>query len=95
MRDRVRHYFVDLYDDATPSFVLAKKIKNYAEHQESGEWASTDSDYPEVIVVCTSIAGEKRLRKKLLQTATDSLTVFTSVIDTLENDTENTPFTGV
>ena len=94
-RDGVRHYFVDLYDDAVPTFVLAKMMKKYAEHQESGEWDTTGSDYPEVIIVCLSPAGEKRLRKKLQQTAIGDLMVYTATIGALETDSENTPFTEV
>ena len=94
-RDGVRHYFVDLHDDAAPTFVLAKKMKKYAEHQESGEWDTTGSDYPEVIIVCLSPAGEKRLRKKLQQTAIGDLMVYTATIGALETDSENTPFTEV
>ena len=94
-RKSLRHYFVDLHDDAAPTFVLAKKMKKYAEHQESGEWDTTGSDYPEVIIVCLSPAGEKRLRKKLQQTAIGDLMVYTATIGALETDSENTPFTEV
>lgn len=94
-RKPVRHYFVDLYDDATPAFVLAKKIKKYAEHSESGEWESTDSAYPEIIIACTSDKAEQRLRKKLLKGAMNDLTVYTCTIAGLESGDETSPFTVV
>lgn len=91
-RKSVRHYFVDLYDDTTPTFVLVKKIKKYVEHYESGEWESTDSDYPEVIIACTSGKAEQRLRKKLLEATTGDITVYTCTIADLESGNENSPF---
>lgn len=94
-RKTTRHYFVDLYDDATPAFVLVKKIKKYAEHYESGEWESTGSDYPEVIIACTSDRAEQRLRKKLLEGAIGDITVYTCTVTGLETGDENSPFTVV
>ena len=94
-RDGVRHYFVDIYDDATPAFVILKKIKRYAEHHDSGEWDSTDSAYPEVIIACTSDKAEQRLRKKLLATAMGDITVYTCTINSLNSDSEANPFTEV
>ena len=94
-RKTTRHYFVDLYDDTTPAFVLVKKIKKYAEHYESGEWESTGSDYPEAILVCTSHKAEQRLRKKLLESIRADITVYTCTIAGLESGGENSPFTVV
>jgi hypothetical protein len=94
-RDGVRHYFVDIYDDATPAFVILKKIKRYAEHHDSGEWDSTDSAYPEVIIACTSDKAEQRLRKKLLITTTGDITVYTCTINSINSDSETNPFTEV
>ncbi len=94
-RKPVRHYFVDLYDDATPAFVLVKKIKKYSEHYESGEWESTGSDYPEVIVACTSDAAERRLRKKILEGIKGDITVYTCTIAGLESASETNPFTTI
>ncbi len=94
-RKTTRHYFVDLYDDTTPAFVLVKKIKKYAEHYESGEWESTGSDYPEAILVCTSRKAEQRLRKKLLESIRADITVYTCTITELESGGENSPFTVV
>ena len=79
-REPVRHYFVDLYDDNTPAFVMAKKLRQYIDHHESGEWDSTDSAYPEIVIACTSPAAERRVRKKLLplvEGVQGNLTVYT------------------
>lgn len=94
-RKTTRHYFVDLYDNATPAFVLVKKIKKYAEHEESGEWESTGSDYPEVIIACVSPAAEQRLRKKLLEAAMGDISVYTCTINGLESDGQDSPFSKV
>ncbi|KKW02305.1 MAG: hypothetical protein UY35_C0017G0024 [Candidatus Saccharibacteria bacterium GW2011_GWC2_48_9] len=94
-RKTVRHYFVDLYDDAIPTFVLVKKIKKYREHYESGEWEATDSDYPEIIVACANDKAEQRLRRKLLGGTTDDVVVYTCTIAGLESGGENNPFTVV
>ena len=79
-RKPVRHYFVDLYDDNTPAFVMAKKLRQYIDHCESGEWDSTDSAYPEIVIACTSPAAEQRVRKKLspiVEGVQGSLAVYT------------------
>ena len=94
-RKPLRHYFIDLYDDAMPAFVLVKRIKKYIEHHESGEWESTSSDYPEVIVACVSDKAEQRLRKKLLEGAGSDITVYTCTITGLESGSETSPFTVV
>lgn len=94
-RKTLRHYFVDIYDDATPAFVAVKKIKRYAEHHDSGEWESTDSAYPEVIIACTSDKAEQRLRKKLSVTIMGYITVYTCTINSLNPDPETNPFTEV
>ena len=94
-RKTMWHYFVDLYDDATPAFVPVKKIRKYAEHEGSGEWESTDSDYPEVIVACTSDKAEQRLRKKFSESAATNTTVYTCTIMGLETTEVNNPFTLV
>lgn len=94
-RKAIRHYFVDLYDDDTPAFALVKKIKKYVEHYESGEWESTDSDYPEVIIACTSDKAEQRLRKKLLEASTGDIVAYTCTITKLEAADEASPFTLV
>ena len=91
-RARLSHYFVDVYDDVTPAFVLAKKIKKYAEHYESGEWDLTGSTYPEIIIVCTSDEAERRLRKKLLGGAMNDLIVYTCTMTRLESGSESSPF---
>ena len=94
-RKTTRHYFVDLYDDGTPAFVPVKKIKKYAEHEESGAWELTDSDYPEVIIACISDKAEQRLRKKFLESAATDITAYTCTIIGLEAVNEDSPFTLV
>jgi hypothetical protein len=94
-RTPVRHYFVDLFDDEMPVFVPVKKIKKYIEHSASGEWDSTDSDYPEVIIACTSDKSEQRLRKKLLTTNISGITMYTCTVAGLESDDKDSPFTVV
>lgn len=94
-RKPMRHYFIDLYDDTTPAFVLMKKIRKYNGHYESGEWESTGSDYPEVIVACTSGKAEQRLRKKLLGGVRSDVIVYTCTIAGLESGGETSPFTVV
>lgn len=94
-RKTVQHYFVDIYDDTAPAFTVAKKIKQYAEHSESGEWDVTDSVYPEVIIACISDKADKKVRKKLLESATGDVAVYTCTLPTLESTDDTSPFTEV
>lgn len=89
-RKPLRHYFVDVYDGSTPAFVPVKKIKRYIAHSESGEWEMTGSDYPEVVIACTSTAAEQRLRKKLLPVMDEvrgDLTAYTCTVAGLSDIT--------
>lgn len=99
-RKPVRHYFVDLYDDSTPAFAMAKKLKQYIDHYESGEWESTGSDYPEIIIACTSSKAERRLQKKItpvVEGMQGSLTVYTVTEARLLDDsaTSDNPFNKI
>ncbi len=98
-RKPVRHYFVDLYDDNTPAFVMAKRLRQYVNHYESGEWEETSSAYPEIVIACTSPAAEQRVRKKLLPVVESAQGILVTYTVTearlLDNAASSNPFNKI
>lgn len=52
----IRHYFLDLFDDFTPPFVLRKRIRTYLEYAEKPDWdENTDhTPFPKNLFICPS-----------------------------------------
>lgn len=59
-----KHFFLDIYQDHQPIFTVTRKVKQYIEYAESGEWETTGTELPSVLVVCESERLQKQLLKK-------------------------------
>lgn len=59
------HFFLDYFDPATMFFKITRRIKQYVEYYETGEWGVTGSCFPSVVLICANSADQKRLQKKL------------------------------
>jgi hypothetical protein len=67
-RPRDRYFFLNYLDDETPFFVHVRRLQNYVDYVEAGEWEeATSSKLRGVLFVCESISLLKRIRKKLAQ----------------------------
>jgi hypothetical protein len=62
-----RYFFLDIFEDSQPFFVLIRRIKKYLEYAGSGEWARYDEEggLPTILLVVQNKSVHKRLRKRL------------------------------
>ncbi len=55
-KEESQRYFLDVFDPFTPAFVLRKRVKQYIEYADSGEWeANTNGEpLPSILFICPS-----------------------------------------
>jgi hypothetical protein len=85
-KDGWKDYFMDIYEDKEPFFVLVRRIKKYLEYLESGDWGTTDSDFPTILMVCENKSMHKRLRKRIayeLRQSYEEVSFATTMLTTL------------
>lgn len=72
-----KDYFLEYLQNSKPFFTHVRRIKQYSDYFDSGEWeAGTDSSFPKVLLVCDDPVLQKRLLKKssaILAEADDDL----------------------
>lgn len=49
LEDEINEYLVDIFTD-TPYWLIRKRIDQYIEHYEDGDWG--EGDYPKILLVC-------------------------------------------
>lgn len=57
-----RNFFLDIFGDKDPFFIMVRRIKRYLKYAESGDWEETA---PTVLMVVPNKATHKRLRKRI------------------------------
>ncbi|NCC19854.1 hypothetical protein EOM33_02210 [Candidatus Saccharibacteria bacterium] len=57
-----RNFFLDIFEDKDPFFIMVRRIKRYLKYAESGDWEETA---PTVLMVTPNKATHKRLRKRI------------------------------
>lgn len=69
-----RYFFLNIFEDSQPFFVLIRRIKKYLEYAGSGEWARYDEDggLPTILLVVQNKSVHKRLRKRLAKELRES-----------------------
>ena len=76
-------------------FVYIKRIKQYIEHYESGDWeASTKSEYPTVLLICPSVKVEQRIQEEINKILTnmgmdDEIFFYTTTLKAVLNSNVN------
>ncbi len=85
---KVNRYFLDLFEEYTPSFVVRARIKNYLTYSESRRWYEhTNSSVPTILLVLPNERVKKHIywyAKSLLQkTFNDDPALFLAVKDNL------------
>jgi hypothetical protein len=61
-----KRFFLDLFDAAIPAFALNRRIKQYIDYCENGEWDATGSDFPVVLVICETPILQNRIEKRIV-----------------------------
>lgn len=69
-----RYFFLDIFEDNQPFFVLIRRIKKYLDYAGSGEWSRYDEDgeLPTILLVVQNKSVHKRLRKRLAKELRES-----------------------
>lgn len=85
-----RYFFLDIFEDNQPFFVLIRRIKKYLEYAGSGEWARYDEEVglPTILLVVQNKSVHKRLRKRLayeLRESYEELTFATAKLERILN----------
>lgn len=61
-KEETKRYFLDLFDEYTPAFVLRKRVKAYITYATKGKWeAYTNKPFPTILFVCQS----ERIKKHI------------------------------
>jgi hypothetical protein len=66
-----RLFFLEVIDDNQPFFTVVRRIKQYMDYDEGGEWDDTGTSFPTVLFACSSDAVQKRLTKHIGNLDTD------------------------
>lgn len=62
---KTRRYFLDLFDEYTPSWVLRQRVRSYLEYSEKSEWdENTDSTpLPSILFICPNEVTKTHIYK--------------------------------
>ena len=78
--DIEQDFFLEYFQSSKPFFTATRRIKQYIEYADSGEWeAETNSDFPKILLVCDRPSLQSRLLKRaayVLDEADDELKLF-------------------
>lgn len=65
-----KNFFLDIFEDSQPFFVLIRRIKKYLEYAGSGEWP--EEPLPTILIIVENKSVHKRLRKRIAKELRDS-----------------------
>jgi hypothetical protein len=60
-----QHFFLDIFEDSQPFFVLIRRIKKYLDYAGSGDWVTYSDELPTILLVVQYKSVHKRLRKRI------------------------------
>ena len=66
-----KQFFLGVFHDDQPFFASARRIKQYADFADEGEWEVTDTDLPTVLLICESASLQKLLQKRIARSDSD------------------------
>lgn len=61
--DRLRRFFFDVVSKGTPPSAINRRLVNYMEFFDEGDWDATGSDLPKLLFLLENPAAENRLRR--------------------------------
>jgi DNA-binding HxlR family transcriptional regulator len=71
-KDETAQFFLDVFDDTKPFFVHVRKIRNYLQYSEDGDWDKADDAFPVILSVCDTKRNETKLRRQIRKALYDS-----------------------
>jgi hypothetical protein len=95
-----KRFFFDVVSDATPRYILDRRIANYCTFFDDGGWEITGSDTPVILLLSEWGPAEKRIRRsvaaQLNRSDMEELGVYTSTTSALASmTTEKAIWTSV
>jgi hypothetical protein len=81
-------FFLDIFDEKQPYFVLVRRIKRYLAYSESRAWDDTNTLFPIVLIACSSTSDQKRLHKRIFKELQDSYEEITFATTTVAEITD-------
>lgn len=93
-REKTKRYFLDLFDEYTPPFVLRSRVKKYLEYAQEGNWeeATDNAALPSILYVCPNGARKKHIyyyTKSLLEKTFDDISFFLTTKDMITRSQNN------
>lgn len=64
--------FLDVWDGSKPFFVSVKKMRNYINFAEEGDWNYDNGDFPAVLAICPTKHDQKKLNRQMKKVLSDS-----------------------
>jgi hypothetical protein len=88
--ERLEDAMLELVMDVTPMSAVRRRLIQYIEHFESGEWEEeTRADYPTLLLVCETPGAERRtqqlLSRSLSRLDIDGLNCYTTTLKALSS----------
>jgi len=83
-----QYFFLDIFEDTQPFFVLVRRIKKYLEYADSDEWI--EDEMPIFLFVVANKSVHKRLRKRLAKELSESYEEVTYATTRIEYATNQT-----
>jgi len=72
-------FFLDIISQDAPFFAIKKRIKQYIDYDEVGEWDDTGTTFPTILIVCPSETVQRKLLMHLQKTETPLLFMLTTL----------------
>jgi protein involved in plasmid replication-relaxation len=67
-----KQFFLYLLHDNEPFFTAIRNVKRYMDYADHGDWDTTETDLPVVLIICESASLQKRLRKRIIKILDDA-----------------------
>ncbi len=85
----VKQYFIEIAHTSKPLFIVTRRVKQYVEYSDDGEWENTKTLLPAVLLICDTPTLQKRLQKIMPiiteDADTDELKIYTTTMERLNN----------
>lgn len=59
-------FFLSIFEASTPAFVLGRQIKQFIDYNANEEWSVTDSDFPNILIICDTAMLQSRIERKII-----------------------------
>lgn len=89
-------YFLDLFDDYTPPFVLRRRMKQYLTYAQNGDWHVSTPDllFPRILFVCPNDKLKKHIAiygKHILEKSFETITFYVTTKKNILSGSTHTP----